>query len=466
MIILVELLSFLGFLVPTIDLIVFFILAALIFYLAFKRLDYAILILLAELFIGSKGHLFSLSFGAFSLSLRMVIFSFVLAAWLYGLKKNKYFAIFARSNFFIPYLLMLVFIIFGLVVGLFKHHSFSFIYLDFNAWLYFLLIFPIFDVFQKKEAQFNMVKVLLAAVSWLAIKTFLVFFIFSHQIKAIMPDLYYWIRLKGLGEVTILEPVYRVFFQSQIYSMIGFFIILALIIFLSEKQKKYFLLLILPLMPIILSFSRSYWLGFVLALTGFFIFLKTKEKISWRRLGNIFIMTGIIFVITFFFLWLSLQLPPRAVFDLSDLFDKRIDANEAAATSRLSQLGPLVLNVLKSPTIGSGFGQTVSYFSQDPRALERDTLGLYTTYAFEWNYLDIWLKMGFLGLAAFLFLIWQIFKNGWQKINQKEPLFFGIIFGLVALLITNVFSPYLNHPLGIGYLLICMTVFYYGEKRT
>jgi hypothetical protein len=471
--ILAELLSFFGFLLPAADVVIFFILSIFIFTIAFKRLDYAILLLLAELFIGSKGHLFSFDVGSFSISLRMIIYSAVLLSWLWRLKKKKFSVNFARSNFFIPFLLFIVFVLLGLVTALFNHHQLIFIYSDFNAWLYLLLIFPFFDVFKSNENQLNIFRVLLAAMSWLAVKTFLVFFIFSHQIKEIMPDLFYWIRLKGLGEVTILEPVYRVFFQSQIYSMIGFFILLSLIIFLSEKNKKNFIFLSLPLIPVILSFSRSFWLGFLVALLGYFIFLKIKQKFNWKSLISIFISIIAVFVITFGFLWLSLQIPPKAVFNLSNLFDKRLDANEAAAMSRISQLTPLISTILKNPTTGSGFGQTVSYFSQDPRAFERDTLGLYTTYAFEWGYLDIWLKIGFVGLMVFLAFIWQIFKKGWDivvsyqiSVAWQKPLIVGLIFGLFALLITNIFSPYLNHPLGIGYLLICATIINYAEKRT
>jgi len=89
---------------------------------------------------------------------------------------------------------------------------------------------------------------------------------------------------------------------------------------------------------------------------------------------------------------------------------------------------------------------------------------MYTTYAFEWGYLDIWFKIGLLGLLSYLFWLGIIFKKGisYYKTSptiEIKTITLGLLFGLIALIITNIFTPYLNHPLGIGYLLLLSAVF-------
>ncbi|MFN3301468.1 MAG: O-antigen ligase family protein [Patescibacteria group bacterium] len=465
-----ELLSFFGFLVPFINTLSFFIISLVILIFSLIRLEYGIYVLLAELFIGSKGHLFYFEIGSIRISIRMVLFTIVMVSWLIEVIKRKYKLNFFRSKFFIFYFLFFIFFLWGVFAGLIYKNQKDLIFFDANAWLYFFLIFPFFDLINERKIIENILKILTATLSWLAIKTFLIFFFFTHQIKAIMPDLYYWIRTRGLGEITAIDSFYRVFFQSQIYSLIGFFIFISFIIFLKNKKNFYFLFI--PTIPLLISFSRSYLLSFILTFLIFLIYLKIKEKFSFFKIGEIFLIILSVFGLSFAFIWFSLKIPPKIVIDLSSLIEKRIEFEEPAVSSRIIQLPYLLSAILEKPILGSGFGKTVSYFSRDPRALERHPLGLYTTYAFEWGYLDIWLKIGLVGLFVFLLLIWKIFQFGWKMIeiykskneNFQKSLILGMLFGLIALIITHFTSPYLNHPLGIGYLILCTVIFSYKQS--
>ena len=484
LIILVELLSLLGFIIPFVNQLCFFILSIIIFVISLFHLEYGIFALLTELFIGSKGHLFFFDLGSIRISFRMALFAIVIFVWLIGLIKRKYKMNFLKSKFFIFYFLLFILLIWGVAAGFLYQNSKDLIFFDANAWLYLLLIFPFYDVLADDKIIEKILKIFTAAITWLAIKSFIIFFLFTHQVKAMMPDLYYWIRTRGLGEITAIDSsFYRVFFQSQIYSLIGFFIFLALIIF-SKNLKKNFYFLFIPFLPILISFSRSYWLGFLLSVIIFLLFLKIKEKFSWQKIGEIFMVIIFIFIFSIGFILFSLKLPPKPSIDFGSLIEKRFTPEEPAASSRIAQLPYLLSAILEKPTLGSGFGKTVSYFSRDPRALERHPLGLYTTYAFEWGYLDTWLKIGLVGLFFFFLLLWKIFREGTKLIpnsqfpisnerlipssqfpisNEKLALIFGLIFGLIALMITHFTSPYLNHPLGLGYLILCSLIFeFYG----
>ncbi len=134
--------------------------------------------------------------------------------------------------------------------------------------------------------------------------------------------------------------------------------------------------------------------------------------------------------------------------------DRLTDLDEAAVRSRWDLLPPLGREIIKHPIIGSGFGTTVTYKSSDPRAVQVNPGGIFTTYAFEWGFLDIMLKIGLTGLIVYLLLIGKIWRSGWRLGQSGEFISFGLLLGLGALLATNFFSPYLNHPLGIGYIIL------------
>ena len=96
--------------------------------------------------------------------------------------------------------------------------------------------------------------------------------------------------------------------------------------------------------------------------------------------------------------------------------------------------------------------------SDDPRIVPTTANGSgeFTTYAFEWGYLDMILKFGILGTLIYLILIFKVLKKLFV-INL------GFALGLIALLVINIFSPYLNHPLGIGFVILCSSIVYAKE---
>ena len=131
--------------------------------------------------------------------------------------------------------------------------------------------------------------------------------------------------------------------------------------------------------------------------------------------------------------------------------------SESAGISRLNQLQPLLYNISQQALFGYGFGKELTYQSSDPRILKTHPDGIYTTYAFEWGYLDIALKLGVIGLLVYLALIGMLFYLG--ILNLKSNILnLGLLTGLLALCVTNIFSPYLNHPLGIGYIMLISAI--------
>jgi O-antigen ligase len=222
------------------------------------------------------------------------------------------------------------------------------------------------------------------------------------------------------------------------------------------------LLLALNASVIIISLSRSFWIGVIaglITLLGILITSKTRLKLLLNISGKIigtFIFGALLIIVAARF-----PLPRPSPLDLSTAAKARLEY-EAAASSRWNLLPPLWEAIKKHPVLGSGFGTTVTYISNDPRVRETSPTGQYTTYAFEWGWLDLWLKLGTIGLIFYFGLLYQLFYGLYRRI-KSNPLYLAGIAGFVALVVINFFTPYLNHPLGFGFLIILSIILAYNE---
>jgi O-antigen ligase len=155
---------------------------------------------------------------------------------------------------------------------------------------------------------------------------------------------------------------------------------------------------------------------------------------------------------------------PRIELDITqDLTDRADATSDAAASSRYALLPLLWQKISNNPILGEGFGTTVTYNAKDPRLTNASAggLGTYTTYAFEWGWLDVWLKIGLLGLLAYLLLFGKIIQAAFKK---NTWLSYGLTAGLLLIIIVSFFSPYTNHPLGIGFLLLTAAAIYHEQN--
>jgi len=499
----VELLSLTAYFFPWLNAAGFVVLISAALILSIKRLEYGLYFVLAELILGGKGYLFSANLGGTEISLRMGLFVVVMAVWIGKMVVHRLHnpssppLILRRGNWKILkwWGLLGATVIWGLIIGFLRGNDFSNLFLDANGYFYAVMILPFMWIFYPRHPEewddegspasvgthtceishfvrndklncFFMV--LLTATAWLAIKTLLVVYFFTHVnnifFAANLESFYRWVRDTGVGEITWLPGNFaRVFFQSHIYNIAALFFLLITLISHSHipskggqahnvRMKIYtWLLLALNFAVIIISLSRSFWVGVIIGFVVVMYFAWRQHYLK-RLSSTIFItlaLAGLMLIIVARF-----PLPRPSVLDLSATTKSRLEF-ESAASSRWNLLPPLWQTIKKHPILGNGLGTTVTYISHDPRVREQDPTGKYTTYAFEWGWLDLWLKFGLLGIAAYLLLLYQLARHFWQTKNEALSIAsLAIIFSLAAI---HFFTPYLNHPLGFG-LLILLTI--------
>lgn len=404
---------------------------ALMLAIAFRRPTWAFGWLLLEFLIGSKGRLFV--YGADfnndgGISLRIIFVCAFFAGWLF--KRGR--SISWKAP--LPLLLMMGLVVYALWMGIALNQPF--LLADANAWGVLLLIFPILDLIRHDPEFWATIKrVAMIGVAWIALKSMVLFYLFSHAFNPTMIELVYrWVRRSGVGEITALGDggVARIFIQSQIYALLAA-VYLAYQATIKSVNRYHWAALSICILTVLISFSRSFWIALGVAFSFCAISILRRKSWVWFK-GLLLSIAMALFALIGL---AQFPLPASTAGSPLHWFMARANTGEAAATSRWEMLPILLNKAMKSPIAGHGFGATITYESADPRVIQK-TGGLYTTYAFEWGWMDLWIKFGLLGPILMLWLL--------LSLSKSRPALTPII---LALAVVHMFTPYLNHPLGL-----------------
>ena len=437
-----------------------------------------LLIAFIEIFVGGHGHLLDIEFFGFLLSIRMLIFAIVMAVWLIKLlplPKGEREGVAFRFDSMrdAPWLVLIAGVIVGTLIG-FMQNDFAAAFDDMNSYIVIGYLLPILTIQWDQKKRRQLIQVLFSSTLWIIGFTIALAYAFTHINGDNLHQLYTFVRDSRLAEVTLQvigsdsiflgqfegDYWYRIFMPAQTAVMFFVLLIFSAITFLWRKNKSpYFVWIVLGLsiLTICLSLSRSFILGALIGGFGIFItawmFGKGKWTIIVRTIGalviSLFAILSIVGIV-------QVTIPERP--DLSDaaFFETSSETGRTeAVASRWNLLSPMMDQIYTSPILGSGFGEEISYSSEDPRILSELGEGVYTTYRFEWGWHDIWLKMGLLGLLGFCWYIVSLLRVGWFTACSKghKWLVIGLMAGIIALFVTHTFSPYLNHPIGLGFML-------------
>lgn len=500
--VLLELLSWIGYNHPAVGFAGFVLVVLATALLSWRNLGWGVVIVLGELFVGSQGG-YMLTMGPANvdgaiLSLRMGVFLALFGAWsgrvvlsLVEMRVRKakaretrglkWYFIMKDHGLLWPYAILLLVFAFGAVRGVLAGNEFSKVFFDANGYAFFALLPAFVQGLSNLRAQRVLWYVFAAAVTVSVGKTLAVLYFFSHRIFEVASNMYVWIRDTRVGEVTVMTAdFHRVFFQSHLFVLAGIFTAYLLCSHAKRFRSREFLipfgLFVLGLVVMLLGMSRSFWFGGLLGLvTVTALMLRSRCCLDlWKRMA-VLAPLGLIFAVLIIAAVYAFPYPDRtAEVSFASMMGGRAVSvsGDAAANSRWDLLRSLWPVGFEYPVFGSGLGTEVTYTTSDPRLLADIPNARYTTYSFEWGYHDLWVKFGLLGLGAYAWLIAVILKpyvahikviraripgrkNGKLSDERKRHtiIVIGIISGTVAMLATNVFSPYLNHPLGIGMLM-------------
>lgn len=468
-----EALSFLGYIHPTLGIALFIAIIAGTALLSFRSLEIGLLVLFAELFVGGKGYLYSIELGSATISIRLALFVTVFLVWLirYGWRRQNLPRLPQRIR---PWLWATAVVVgVGMLEGVIRNNGLSAVFFDANAYFFFALALIVLSpAINLQRLLPNLLALFAAAATVLGLKSVLSLGLFVQLEVSSLRTLYTWIRNTGVGEVApIFGGSYRVFFQSQIYGLLGVSVLAPFLLPKIGPERKPWWLLIpitLGVTAVVVSLSRSFWLGGAIALVVASVVGTRWFRWNVRDLAGIagisLAVLGVAYTLNSWALNFPYPFPLPGQDGKANVITQRFSefGSEAAATSRLTLARALIPVIAKSPLIGYGFGKTITYQSDDPRQIQSPTHGRFTTYAFELGYFDIALKVGVLGLIVLLGLLWQTLR---ALAERPSPVSFGFVVGVIALAAIHATTPYLNHPLGIGFLLLAFVVINLRERN-
>ena len=334
----IEALSLLVVFHPTINGIVALMLALGVFVWTVFRPEWGLLVLGLELIVGSKGGLFRWQGdlqGNGGVSIRILLFIAVLLAWMvYAIRFRtwQHWPLYVQGRK--KYLALAALVGYAFLRGIALKQPF--VVADANAWGMWLLLLPVIDIaYHRAEALKQLAwPVLRAALLWVPIKTLFLFYYFSHSFSpGAIETVYLWVRRTGVGEITRASgSAFRIFFQSHIYA-------LGVVLFLWLKRgigrtwsRSEWVLVSLSLAEILVSLSRSLWIGMFVGVIGLFLWALVRSRRHVWTLLQAMVISGLVAItLTAGLLWVPL--PPSDA-SLTSLIRTRVGAGDDAAMSR------------------------------------------------------------------------------------------------------------------------------------
>lgn len=444
-----------------------------------RSLPAGIGIAFAEIMMGGHGHLITTDVIGFPVSLRMVIFAAVMGVWAVQFLRRRAIprVVALRDG---PFVLLFLAVALAGMVGFMANepaHAFD----DMNGYATLLYLLPMISITWNQERKRGLLEVLVGSGIWIVLSTLAILFLFTHLPGPSLHGVYQFVRDARIAEVTLLTgpewflsllpasaPWYfRVFEPAQFFVLSLLLVLAAARLMLWRGEAMPWgarAVCALAAAAFVAGWSRSFFVG---AFAGVVVVLGSAYydgaqflRHRARHIVELVTLTAVGAVV----FWATIVFPFPSHPNLADAAFYREssgDERDLAVTSRWNLLDPMFAAIMESPVLGRGFGTEVTFVSDDPRVRATNPSGEWTTYRFEWGYQDIWLKMGLLGLAAFV-AFGVTLTNAFLYTFRTQPsrwLTVGLFAGVAALFATHVFSPYLNHPIGLGSILFALPFF-------
>lgn len=425
-----------------------------------RKLEYGLAIAFLELLSNAHGYIMFSMIGNVRISARMIIFLAVFLGWGIMLVWKRQ-SVQLRDNRIAPFIPLCIAIAIGGFVGM-LNRSVTEVFQDGNAYLFLLYLLPVLSVTWDSMKQRVILQMFAAATVFTTAASLFILYAFTHLSQSFLRILYVYVRDIRFAEMThVGMGMYRIFEQTQIFAIVFGLILLERVFRTQERKNRWVIILLLSCVftALLVGMSRSFLFGLIGAACVLIAWLFIGLKISLRNgmfgIGSI-LMAGVISC-TMIYATVIFPFPhTRAAGEyLSGVFGERAIGSDVAVSSRWNLLSPMIELVKEGPVFGNGFGQPVTFITDDPRIRAIHPDGSWTTTSMEWGWLELWIKMGILGPIGFLALFAYV-SIAATMMFKTEKAWVGVwVIGFsVFLYLTHFFSPYLNHPIGIGLILV------------
>jgi O-antigen ligase len=275
---------------------------------------------------------------------------------------------------------------------------------------------------------FREIRPILVFFSVLVLGGFILNRLDDFQILKFINILFFFTLLKAIQGLIIFftikngytyEGVLRVFGGVEILSCIWFMVFGLFSIIIMKTKKTSSIVMTLPIIAMwFLSFSRSIWLGGIVALSVAFIHISINGKRFFRSLAIFILLVISLYLVLF---------SSGQIGDKIQSYFSTIDpsSNEVTNTFRILEAKNALENIKNQPILGYGLGYQVDLFTefQESGVPTQSNLTLIHN-----SFLWLWLKMGILGPLSFIMIfvitISTTFKNISKLYENKNKIGF------------------------------------------
>ncbi|MCD7860195.1 MAG: O-antigen ligase family protein [Firmicutes bacterium] len=360
------------------------------------------------------------------------------------------------------------------VMGIRNGNSRTILAADLKGFAYFALLPAALCILSSRQRVYTLMRVMMYAS--LALALLHVAYLIVHLSSS---SLYYSLYSAGLSSNfsrigTITSKIPRLFFNSEMYLLCG--CAFPMYFYVRGERKRFYPAMAgLCLFAILLSYTRSVYLGAFLAAVGCVLALALGGSAQDRKRLGIFLAVAVLifscitcaFSLTqdteYFGFGLtrtlvSLQDPDETeATEPSETTPEETDAEQIQQDAYITQtissdqlraetMAELLAHIQSSPIIGLGLGAGLS--------VRGDGEGFN-----EYFYLDLWAKTGLIGLILYLL---PVFWMGWTWLRSREKrsvckaVWLSVLLGFLAF---SFFNPYMNASLGVLMYCCVMAVF-------
>lgn len=397
-------------------------------------------VLVANVIVTGPDRFLSFAVGSFSISFRIIIAFLLLIFFLINCIINKTipFTVFKLRLFLILFIFSFVF---SFVLGSFNV-GISLAFSDSKNLLFFALVFPSYDLFEKRMVSRKQIFYFSSLFSLVVSLLCLAFFVYLSINQISQYDINsFWAShypSTGFG----FRPNYGVYFDGLFFSTLLFAPNLYIAFTQKSKTKRCFSLIVsvINLLAVLQSQTRSYYLLIVLASIWIVCLIVSKYKKEREQLNLPFfsrkfaalVLSAMLLAITICFLLAKFG-----------FLDRLFQGDNTSDSIREQFIKDALVEVFSFPFfIGKGFG------------FQLPSKG---SFHLEISLLEILLKQGFLGFTMwaipFVFAFFNKIQNI-EKIDRDVSLL--VVFSVYFL---SLFNPYLTSVSGIFTIILGMSVF-------
>lgn len=388
-------------------------------------------IIVIELVLGGSGRLITI--GPY-VSIRYILF-FVAIIYLLFKYVSRRFRI-KKNVFYIDILLFMYVIIFSIGIGLMCGYEINNVLISSKGYLYILMYIPFSIIIDNKGKSKQIYRLFINCSVILALIT-LTIFVFFYFDDAVYPFLSPILRKFDYGYIALRGGLPAVFMKTSPFMAITFIIVLINFVNIEKEKNIYniFKLMIL-LLGIFATMSMGIWIATFIGVIIAIVLFSGKKKIMGIATIGLLVVISLLFLSEYITVSLA----------------NRLSSTDSSFIIKFDQLLTLFRLWLEKPMFGYGLGLEITFQTE---------LVSRTMVNFELFWIQILVNMGLIGLVVFLRMFTKPIyytKKLSEEISFEESIQLkSLIIGLIVLSVISSVNPFLNNPIGIGYLIIVMS---------